>query len=52
MDYYKDGFRNGRLDAMLGLRLITALTSRLPGYAQGYYDGQMAREEEVWARSH
>lgn len=45
MRYYDEGFRNGRLDAMLGIRLWVALTSHLPGYGQGYYDGQRAWTE-------
>lgn len=40
-DYYDEGYRNGHLHKLLGLRLMVSLTSRLPGYASGYYDGQI-----------
>lgn len=40
-DYYDEGYRNGHLDKLLGLQLMVALTSQLPGYASGYYDGQV-----------
>ena len=37
---YRDGYRNGKADRLLGLRLAIALTSSIPGYAVGYKDGQ------------
>jgi hypothetical protein len=38
--YYRDGHHAGRLDRYLRLAPSPmALTSRLPGYAAGYYDG-------------
>ena len=39
-NYYDGGYRNGRADKLLGLRQDTALTSTLPGYAEGYKAGQ------------
>ncbi len=42
---YADGFRNGRLDALLGLRLEIALHSNIPGYSEGYHDGQLAARQ-------
>jgi hypothetical protein len=40
MDYYEEGYRNGHLDRFIGIEpLVVALTSRLPGYAMGYFDG-------------
>ena len=44
---YEDGFRNGRLDAQLGLRLEIALHSNRPGYSSGYYDGQNSFLEKI-----
>lgn len=46
MEYYTDGLRNGWLDAFAGMpQLRVALSSELPGYAQGYGDGYRAQRE-------
>jgi len=39
---YRLGHQAGWADAILGLSLITAVTSPLPGYADGYQKGQAA----------
>ena len=40
MTYYDEGYRNGHLDAVVGIGpSIIALTSNLPEYAVGYLDG-------------
>jgi hypothetical protein len=49
-DYYDEGYRNGHLDKLLGLRLMVCLTSTLPGYASGYHDGQM-NTHKTWGES-
>ena len=48
-DYYGWGYRNGRLDAMLGLRLEIALSSGLARYAEGYRAGQRDWRDTVAA---
>lgn len=37
---YEHGFRNGHLDAFLGIRLTIALTAPDADYATGYREGQ------------
>lgn len=41
---YTLGFHNGHLDRLLGIHLYVALTSNIPGYADGYSDGQLYKE--------
>jgi hypothetical protein len=46
--YYDEGFRNGKLDKSLGHDSVIARTCpnyNLPGYAEGYKDGQNYKEE-------
>lgn len=45
---YREGHRNGWVDASDGQRLDTALTSPLKGYSMGYRRGQIAYHE--WAK--
>jgi len=37
---YIMGYRNGRLDKKLGIQLTVAVNSNIPGYSEGYADGQ------------
>ena len=39
MQSYLEGFRAGRLDYLLGLKLHTVMTSSYGRYATGYIDG-------------
>lgn len=41
---YELGFRNGYLDLRNGITLTMALYSSIPGYAEGYRDGQNKRD--------
>ena len=45
--YYRDGYRAGYYDASLGLCLVSALSTWLPNYADGYYDGRLAYHEQT-----
>ena len=38
---YEEGRKSGRLDAFLGHRSNVALSSPIPGYTEGYSDGQL-----------
>lgn len=52
MSNYDDGYRDGHLDAYIGLPpsqiALTWPGWSLPGYAQGYYDGYFGFPYERW----
>jgi hypothetical protein len=39
---YKLGYENGYYDATNGISLVVAIYSIIPGYSEGYIDGQRA----------
>ena len=46
-DTYMAGYRAGRIDRLLGIRLTVAVTSSYGYYAQGYRDGQFGFSESL-----
>lgn len=43
---YSRGFHNGKLDKMSGICLQVALSSSIPGYSEGYRDGQNSTKDK------